>query len=126
MARKTLADFNYDYQAYADYLESAECMQDDGIDVYAEGRDVYTPTDGDWRKGHGHYVDNTGLDKEDYDRDANDKSSKGRPWYNKWLKYAEKLNLTSEEVEFLNTLYDYNQNNQVNESKENKTLSKRR
>ena len=33
MARKTLADFNYDYQAYADYLESAECMQDDGIDT---------------------------------------------------------------------------------------------
>ena len=24
MARKTLADFNYDYQAYANYLESAE------------------------------------------------------------------------------------------------------
>lgn len=36
MMGKTLADFNYDYQAYADYLESAECMQDDGIDIYAE------------------------------------------------------------------------------------------
>ena len=29
MARKTLADFNYDYQAYADYLESPECTNDD-------------------------------------------------------------------------------------------------
>ena len=28
MARKTLADFNYDYQKYADYLESPECAND--------------------------------------------------------------------------------------------------
>ena len=63
MERKTLEDFNNDYQAYANYLESAECMQDDGIDVYAEGRNVYTPTNGDWREGHGHFVDNTGLNK---------------------------------------------------------------
>ena len=33
MARKTLSDFNYDYQAYADYLESAECANDDGYDI---------------------------------------------------------------------------------------------
>ena len=36
MARKTLKDFNYDYQAYADYLESAECADDDDYDVYAD------------------------------------------------------------------------------------------
>ena len=40
--------------------------------------------------------------------------------------YAEKLNLTSSEVEFLNALYDYKQNNQVNELEENRSLSKRR
>ena len=36
MARKTLADFNYDYQAYANYLESAECANDDGYDTYVD------------------------------------------------------------------------------------------
>ena len=126
MARKTLADFNYDYQAYADYLESPQCLQDDGIDIYAEGRNVYTPTDGDWTKGHGHYVDNSGLNKEDYNRDANDEKSKGRPWYNKWLKYAEKLNLTAEEIKFLEVLYTYKQVKQNNELEENNNLSKRR
>lgn len=126
MARKTLEDFNYDYQAYADYLESPQCLQDDGIDIYAEGRNVYTPTDGDWTKGHGHYVDNSGLNKEDYNRDANDEKSKGRPWYNKWLKYAEKLNLTAEEIKFLEVLYTYKQVKQNNEPEENNNLSKRR
>lgn len=106
MARKTLSDFNYDYQAYANYLESAECMQDDGIDVYAEGRNVYTPTDGDWRKGHGHYVDNSGTDKPDYERKPDDDDSKGKPWYNKWLKYSEKIQLTQEEINLLKDLLD--------------------
>ena len=60
MARKTLADFNYDYQAYADYLESPECTNDDGYDVIADQYgNVYTPTDGDWSKGHGHQNENT-------------------------------------------------------------------
>lgn len=126
MARKTLADFNYDYQAYADYLESAECLQDDGIDIYAEGRNVYTPTQGDWTKGHGHYVDNSGLGKSDYNREANNENSKGRSWYNKWLKYAEKLNLTTEEAEFLGVLYNYKQNNQITNLEEIKPLAKKR
>lgn len=126
MERKTLEDFNNDYQAYANYLESAECMQDDGIDVYAEGRNVYTPTNGDWREGHGHFVDNTGLNKKNFDRKPDDKESKGRPWYNKWLKYVENLNLTSEEIEFLNKLCDLREKSQTNELVENKTLSKKR
>ena len=126
MARKTLDDFDNDYQAYADYLESAECMQDDGIDIYGEGRNVYTPTDGDWRKGHGHYVDNTGLDKGNYNRSSDADESKSRHWYNKWLKYADKLDITLDEVKFLIELYDNKQNIQVNELEENKSLSKRR
>lgn len=116
MARKTLEDFDYDYQAYADYLESAECMQDDGIDVYAEGRNVYTPTDGDWRKGHGHYVDNSGTGKPDYERKPDDENSKDRPWYNKWLKYSEKIQLTGEEIELLKNLLD-SENNKVKKLK---------
>ena len=36
MARKTLEDFDGDYQAYADYLESPECTNDDGIDIVAD------------------------------------------------------------------------------------------
>ena len=122
MARKTLADFNYDYQAYADYLESPECTNDDGYDVIADQYgNVYTPTDGDWSKGHGHQNENT-----DYNRPSDSKDSYGRKWKNPWLKYAEKLNLTPEEVEFLNTLNDYNQNNKVSKLAENKILSKKR
>lgn len=52
--------------------------------------------------------------------------SKGRPWYNKWLKYAGKLNLTEEEIKFLEVLYTYKQVNQSNELEENNKLSKRR
>ena len=122
MARKTLADFNYDYQAYADYLESPECTNDDGYDVIADQYgNVYTPTDGDCSKGHWHQNENT-----DYNRPSDSKDSYGRKWKNPWLKYAEKLNLTPEEVEFLNTLHDYNQNNKVSKLAENKILSKKR
>lgn len=120
MARKTLADFNYDYQAYADYLESAECANDDGYDTYVDHKGNIYESD-DWTKGHGHKNVYNG-----YDRDKNDDRSKGRGWKNPWLKYAEKLNLTSEEVEFLTALYDYKQNNQINEVEENRPLSKRR
>lgn len=47
MARKTLEDFkkwdgSYDYQAFADYLESAECANDDGYDIYADYKGTYT------------------------------------------------------------------------------------
>ena len=124
--RKTLKDFNYDYQAYADYLESAQCLQDDGIDIYAEGRNVYTPTNCDWTQGHGHFFDNSGLDKPDYNRDAQDEKSKGRPWYNKWLKYSESLNLTSEEAILLDCLNDFQQDNQKEEKSKSKILCKRK
>lgn len=120
MARKTLADFNYDYQAYADYLESAECANDDGYDTYVDINGNIYESD-DWTKGHGHKNVNNG-----YERDKDDDRSKGRKWKNPWLKYEKKLNLTSEEVEFLSALYDYKQSNQVNELGENRSLSKRR
>lgn len=122
MARKTLADFNYDYQAYADYLESAECANDDGYDIYGDIKgNIYERTDGDWTKGHGHKNVYNG-----YDRDKDDDRSKGRPWKNPWLKYAEKLNLTAEEIQFLEVLYSYKQTAQNNEFDSNNTLSKRR
>lgn len=114
MARKTLADFNYDYQAYADYLESAECTNDEGYDTYADIHGNIYESD-DWTKGHGHKnVYN------EYDRDKDDDRSKGRPWKNPWLKYAEKLNLTDEEVQFLNALYNYKKSTQNNELENNK------
>lgn len=120
MARKTLADFNYDYQAYANYLESAECAKDDGYDTYADINGNIYESD-DWTKGHGHKNIYNG-----YNRDKDDDRSQGRKWKNPWLKYAEKLNLTSEEVEFLNALYNYEQSNQTKELEENISLSKRR
>ena len=99
MARKTLADFNYNYQAYADYLESAECANDEGYSVYADEKGNIYESD-DWTKGHGHKNVFNG-----YDRDKDDERSKGRPWKNPWLIYMEKLNLTEEELYFLNSFY---------------------
>lgn len=114
MARKTLSDFNYDYQAYADYLESAECANDDGYDTLVDvpSGNIYERTDGDWTKGHGHQNVFNG-----YDRDKDSKNSKGRNWKNPWLKYVEKLNLSEEEVQFLTALYSYKQSSELEETK---------
>lgn len=105
MARKSLEDFDNDYQKYADYLESAECANDDGYTIFADEKgNEYEAIDGDWTKGHSHKKRNSdweGREKEHPD-------SKGRHWYNKWLKYSDKLELTKEEVELLNTLFDCN------------------
>lgn len=118
MARKTLSDFNYDYQAYANYLESAECANDDGYDVLVDvpSGNIYERTNGDWTQGHGHQNVNNG-----YDRDKNDPRSKGRGWKNPWLKYAEKLNLTEQEKQFLNALYVYKVTTEVEENTVTKT-----
>ena len=79
--RKTIADFNYDYEAYTKYLNSAECSNDDGIDIYADATtgDIYTRTNDDWTKGHGHRnVFNN------YNRSENSAASVGRDWKNPW------------------------------------------
>lgn len=120
MARKTLADFNNDYQSYADYLQSAECANDDGYDTYVDYKgNIYTSDD--WTRGHGHENVHNG-----YKRDKNDSRSEGRDWKNPWLKYVEKLNLTSTEASFLNALHDYKQKNQINETEELKKILKKR
>ena len=67
MARKTLADFNYNYQAYADYLQSPECANDDGYDTYVDHRGNIYESD-DWTRGHGHKNVHNG-----YNRDKNDR-----------------------------------------------------
>ena len=106
MSRKTLEDFensdgSYDYQAYADYLESAECADDEGYDIYADvDGNIYERTDGICTIVHGHNNVNDPRDP----REPNDPKSYGRKWKNPWLKYVEKLNLTQEEIELLNSL----------------------
>lgn len=63
MERKTLEDFDNDYQAYADYLESAECANDEGYDIYAdENGNIYERINGDWTLGHSHKNVFTGYD----------------------------------------------------------------
>lgn len=108
MARKTLEDFNYDYQAYADYLESPQCANDEGYDTYVDYRGNIYESD-DWTKGHGH--------RDAYGRwegrDKDDPESSNHPWKNPWLKYAERLDLTEEEVNFLNILYVHKNNTQT-------------
>lgn len=100
MARKTLADFNGDCQKYADYLESAQCLQDEGCDEYGVGKHKYTPTEGDWAKGHGHTVyDDKGNVK--YERKPEDPESYGRPWKYHWLKEVREFLVSSEEKELI-------------------------
>lgn len=78
---KTLADFNYDIDAFTAYLNSADAMNDSDIDVYVDvtTNSIYTPTDGDWTKGHGHRVVGTS-----YDRKPEDPKSRNRDWKNPW------------------------------------------
>ena len=102
MPRKELSDFNYNYQAYADYLESPECANDEGYDTLVDyNGNIYEATDGDWQKGHGHKNVYNG-----YDRDKDDEKSKGRPWKNPWLKYNENLILTQSDAELICTFSD--------------------
>ena len=97
---KTLKDFNGDAQAYANYLESAEHANDQGYDVIADAKgNIYTSTNNDWTQGHGHKNVFTG-----YDRPADDKESIGKKWYERWLKYSDKIILTEEEVQLLDNL----------------------
>lgn len=97
MARKELSDFNGDYQAFADYLESAECANDEGYDVVADEKgNIYEPTDGDWTKGHGHINTNNG-----YNRPSDSPKSIGRPWKNNWAVLATLSNLSFEELQIV-------------------------
>lgn len=100
MARKTLADFNYDYQRYADYLESPECANDEGYSIYADNRGNIYDSD-DWRKSHGHYNVNSKWGG----RDKDDPESKNHPWKNPWDKLVEALKLSPEEAQLLFSLY---------------------
>ena len=80
MARKTFEDFNYDAQAYANYLESAECANDEGYDIYVDEKgNIYERIDGDWTKGHSHINVFSG-----FERTLDDLRSKGRGWTNRW------------------------------------------
>lgn len=98
MARKTLKDFNYDYQAYANYLESAECANDDGYDTYVDGINghIYESIDKDWTKGHSHSNTKTG-----WERDKDDPKSKGRPWKNNWAALSSISLLAYEDLQLL-------------------------
>ncbi len=118
MARKELSDFDNDYQAYADYLESEECANDDEYDTYVDINGNIYESD-DWRKGHGHKNVNNG-----YERDKDDERSEGRKWKNPWLKYVEKLNLLPEEIEILEEIYDYEQTSEKDQA--SKVLIKRK
>ena len=101
MARKELSDFDENYQAFADYLESAECANDEGYDVVAdENGNIYTPTNGDWTQGHGHI--NT---KNGYNRPADSPNSIGRPWKNNWAVIATLSNLSFEELQIVEALH---------------------
>lgn len=124
--RKTLEDFKnekgeYDYQAFADYLESSECANDDDYDIYVDEKgNIYERTDGDWTEGHGHTNVYNG-----YTRKPEDPNSKNRKWKNPWLKYAKKLNLNEEEIKLLNFLCLLNKENNSDKLHENKVLLKK-
>jgi hypothetical protein len=125
MARKSLEEFrdeygDIDYQAYADYLDSPQCTQDEGWDVIGDQfGNVYTPTEGDWTIGHGHKNENTG-----YDRPADSKDSYGRKWTNRWLKYCAQFGLTQEEAKVLGYYFDLQEVSNVIENSNTKKLCK--
>ena len=105
MARKEAEDFkdengDIDYQAYADYLESAECANDDGYDILVDvlSGNIYERTDGDWTKGHGHKNVFNGYDR---NKDAEDSNSDEHPWRNPWLEYNSSYVMTDEEYELV-------------------------
>jgi len=120
MARKDLSDFNYDYQAFANYLESAECANDDGYDTYVDHKgNIYESED--WTKGHGHKNVYNG-----YERSKDDERSNGREWKNPWLKYDRNLNLSEEEINLLNENHNYTQSLPQNEKGKKLILSNKR
>lgn len=120
MARKDLSDFNYDYQAFANYLESAECANDDGYDTYVDHKgNIYESED--WTKGHGHKNVYNG-----YERSKDDERSNGREWKNPWLKYDRNLNLSEEEINILNENHNYTQSLPQNEKGKKLILSNKR
>ena len=82
MARKTLEDFNNDYWAYANYLQSAECANDEGYDTYVDVPSGNIYESDDWTKGHGH---RNVFAKNWKGRDKDDPESQGRPWENRWF-----------------------------------------
>ena len=79
--RKTLEDFNYDYQAYADYLESAECANDEGYDTLVDVQSGNIYESDDWTKGHGHKNVFNGYER---DKDDPKSNSEDHPWKNPW------------------------------------------
>lgn len=118
MAKKSLSDFNYDYQAFADYLESPECANDEGYDTFVDHKGNIYESD-DWTKGHGHKNVFNG-----YERDKNDERSKGRDWKNPWLKYVETLDLSKDELSLLKSFCSYGQYLNNNEPNYNNGISK--
>ena len=97
MARKSLSDFHGDTEKFREYLESAQCMQDDGIDVFVDEKgNIYTPTEGDWTKGHGHKNVFNG-----YNREPEDPKSYGRDWKNNYLELLKEIRMTLEEMNLI-------------------------
>ena len=95
---KSLEDFDGDHKAYADYLESAECADDMGYDIYVDMKgNIFERTDGSWKNGHGHDDPNDPRPP----RMPNDPKSLGRNWKNPWLIYDEKLSFNEEEIAFI-------------------------
>lgn len=76
MTLKTPADFNYDYDKYVEYRNSAQSLNDEGITHVADAKGNVYDSD-DWTKGHGHRNSENG-----YNRPKDDPRSKGREWRN--------------------------------------------
>lgn len=104
MPRKTLSDFDGDTEAYADYLDSADCANDDGYDIYADDKgNIYDRTDDDWNKGHGHHNINATIWG---GRDKDDDDSKGKKWRNPWKVFENLSRLSFAELQELEALSD--------------------
>lgn len=105
MARKTLKDFNNDYWAYAKYLQSAECANDEGYDTYVDVPSGNIYESDDWTKGHSHY---NVFAKNWKGRSKSDPDSQGRPWENKWFSKEDLSKMTFSQLQMIETCH-YNE-----------------
>jgi len=94
---------NVDYQAYANYLESAECADDEGYDIFVDEKgNIYERTDGSWQVGHGH---KNAFATEWQGREPNDSESYGRDWHNIYAILKTLSKLSFEELQLVEKVH---------------------
>ena len=79
-------------------------------DIYADEKgNIYERTEGSWVKGHGH----NNINDSRPPREPNDPQSYGRKWYNRWLKYMDRIQLSEDEIQLLEKYLEIEKTNKL-------------